>query len=166
MSEHEFMEEISNPLDSIEDILAGQNWSFSRMAPDELMVDISGKLGTYRMVFQWQEEYSAMEFTCHFDLIVPLERSYLTALALARINSGLWLGHFDLPTDTFVPCFRHTSLFRGQTQSSGADHVQDLMDIALGECERYYPMFSMMSTAEEIDEGLLDLAVSCPGGTA
>ena len=56
MSEQEQMfEEISNPLDSVEDILAGQDWAFSRMNNDELMVDVSGKMGTYRMIFMWQD---------------------------------------------------------------------------------------------------------------
>lgn len=159
-------EEISNPLDSVEDILAGQEWAFSRMNPDELMVDVSGKRGTYRMVFLWQEEYSAMQFTCHFDVITPADSRDMMALALARVNSGLWLGHFDIPADTGVPCFRHTSLFRGQTQSSGADHLQDLMDIALAECERFYPMFQMLTHEDGMDPTLLNLAVLDSAGEA
>ena len=159
-------EEISNPLDSVEDILAGQEWAFSRMNPDELMVDVSGKLGTYRMVFLWQEEYSAMQFTCHYDVITPADSRDMMALALARVNSGLWLGHFDIPADTGGPCFRHTSLFRGQTQSSGADHLQDLMDIALAECERFYPMFQMLTHEDGMDPALLNLAVLDSAGQA
>lgn len=167
LSDQEMMfDEISNPLDSVEDILAGQQWSFSRMNPDELMVDVSGKLGTYRMVFLWQEEYSAMQFNCHFDLIAGEDRRDMTALALAQVNAGLWLGHFDVPADTGVPCFRHTSLFRGQTQSSGADHLQDLMDIALAECERYYPMFQLLTQEGGMDPATLNLAVLDSAGQA
>ena len=84
----ELYEEISNPLDCVEDILAGQNWSFSRTNPDELMVDVSGRLGTYRMTLLWQEEYSAMQFFCHYDLVVTEDRRDLLALALARVNCG------------------------------------------------------------------------------
>lgn len=162
-SEH--LDEVTNPLDCVEDILAGQNWSFSRMNQDELMVDVSGKRGTYRMVLVWQEEYCAMQFSCHLDLIVPQDRHDLMALALARVNSGMWLGHFDLPADTGVPCFRHTSLFRGQG-GSGADHMQDLMDIALNECERIYPTFAMLSDVCEMDENQLSLALSDTAGEA
>lgn len=162
----ELYEEISNPLDCVEDILAGQNWSFSRTNPDELMVDVSGRLGTYRMTLLWQEEYSAMQFFCHYDLVVTEDRRDLLALALARVNSGLWLGHFDIAPDTGVPCFRHTSLFRGQTGSSGADHLQDLMDIALNECERFYPMFHALAEISDLDESQLDLAVADIAGEA
>lgn len=161
----EHIDDVTNPLDCVEDILAGQNWSFSRMNQDELMVDVSGKLGTYRMVMIWQEEFCAMQFTCHLDLIVPDDRRDLMALALARVNSGMWLGHFDLPQDTGVPCFRHTSLFRGQG-GSGADHMQDLMDIALNECERIYPTFTMLSDIYGMDENQLSLALSDTAGEA
>lgn len=154
----EFFDEISNPLDSVEDLLAAQNWSFSRMNPDELMVDVSGKLGIYRMVLVWNEDVCAMQFTCHIDLIVPEDRRDLMALALARVNTGMWLGHFDLPADTGVPCFRHTSLFRGQGGGTGVDHLQDLMDIALNECERHYPMFHLLAEVCDFDDGQLNLA--------
>jgi hypothetical protein len=167
MAEQEQMfDEISNPLDSVEDILAGQNWAFSRMNHDELMVDVTGKLGTYRMIFMWQEEYSAMQFYCHYDIVVPGYRQDLLAIAMNKVNAGLWLGHFDIPEDTGVPTFRHTSLFRGQTHSSGADHLQDLMEIALAECERYYPMFQIMSRDEEMDENQLSLALLDSAGEA
>ena len=151
-------DEITNPLDCVEDLLAGQNWSFSRNTPDELMVDVVGKRGTYRMMLVWHEEYCAMQFACYIDIAVPADRRDLMALALARINAGLWLGHFDIPEDTGVPCFRHTSLFRGQSGSSGADHLQDLMDIALNECERNYHTFTLLTDICDIDENQLNLA--------
>lgn len=167
MAEQEQMfDEISNPLDSVEDILAGQNWAFSRMNHDELMVDVTGKLGTYRMIFMWQEEYSAMQFYCHYDIVVPGYRQDLLSIAINKVNASLWLGHFDIPEDTGVPTFRHTSLFRGQTHTSGADHLQDLMEIALAECERYYPMFQVMSRDEEMDENQLSLALLDSAGEA
>ncbi len=162
----DIFDDLGNPLDSIEDILAGQNWSFSRMNNDELMVDVVGKIGTYRMVLLWQEEYCAMQFFCHYDITIPGDRHALVSMALTPVNAALWLGHFDLPPDTGVPRFRHTSLMRGQDPNAGADHLQDLMDIALNECERYYPMFGLMAEESSLDEGLLNLAIADSIGEA
>jgi hypothetical protein len=159
-------EDFGNPLDSIEDILAGQNWSFSRMNNDELMIDVAGRLGTYRMILLWQEEYSAMQFFCHYDMAIADDRRDIVSMALAPVNAALWLGHFDLPSETGVPRFRHTSLMRGQDQNTGADHLQDLMDIALNECERYYPMFQLLAETRGLDEGLLNLAAADSAGEA
>ncbi len=145
MSQIDAFEDVSNPLDSVEEILSANDWSFDRMSEDELTVQISGKMGEYKMLFVWQEDYSAMQFVCEFDLEFRPEAIDNAARAMTAMNANLWLGHFDIRPGTAVPCFRHTSLFRGMTQGSGADHLEDLVDIALSECERYYPAFTLLS---------------------
>lgn len=167
MTQHDHMkQDVSNPLDSVEDILAGQRWSFNRANPDELTAEVTGKHGTYRMIFMWQEEFSALQFSCQYDLYVPRDRFDLLALALAQVNAELWLGHFDIPAATGIPTFRHTSLFRGQTHSSGAEFLQDLMDIALAECESHYSMFQVLAQSEDVNQYEFDLAVMGSAGEA
>ena len=41
--EDNYMEEYSNPLDGVEDILVRQNWTYSRMNRDELYLELQGK---------------------------------------------------------------------------------------------------------------------------
>ena len=138
-------EDVSNPLDSVEEILSANDWTFDRMSEDELTVHVSGKMGHYKMLFVWQEDYSAMQFCCETDIEIRPEAIDNAARTLSAINAGLWLGHFDIRTGTAIPCFRHTSLFRGMTHASGAEHLEDLVDIALAECERYYPALDLLS---------------------
>jgi len=144
-TENEIFEDVSNPLDSVEEILCANEWIFDRMTVDELTVQITGKMGEYKLFFHWQEEYSAMQFCCQYDIDVHIKAMDEAARTMTSINSGLWLGHFDFRENTSIPCFRHTTLFRGQTQTSGAEHIEDLVDIALAECERFYPVFDMLS---------------------
>jgi hypothetical protein len=164
--EFEMFEDVSNPLDSVEDMLAGQDWVFERPHTDELSVTIAGRHGPYRMTFIWQEDYSAMQFFCEFDLNVPESRRAAAASALQMVNSKLWLGHFIVQDQTGVPAFRHTSMFRGQTQSSGAEHVEDLVDIAIAECDRYYSVFNMLSCTVTVEDSLLNLALVETAGEA
>lgn len=159
-------EEVSNPLDSVEEIMTGQDWSVRRPTPDELMVHVEGRLGTYALTFIWQEEYSAMQFFCELDLFIPEERMEIAGQTLRTINEALWLGHFDIPESRQTPCFRHTTLFRGLTQTSGADHIRDLVEIAVAECDRYHGAFNMLANALSIDGGLMDLALSDSAGEA
>jgi hypothetical protein len=159
-------EEISNPLDSVEDFLSGNDWIFNRPNPDELTVSVTGKAATYRLAFIWQEEFSAMQFFCEYDLRIPKERQELTGKALRAINERIWLGHFDAPEDTGIPCFRHTSLFRGWTHSSNAEHVGDLVEIALSECERHQNMFSMLASSLYLDSDIMSLILSDDAGQA
>jgi len=162
----DIQQEIGNPLDSIEDIMAGHDWSFTRAHDDELFVHVTGARGTYRMTFFWQEEFSAMQLFCEFDLHIPKKRDDMACRALRTINDDLWLGHFDVPQDSRTPIYRHTTLFRGMADSSGADHVADLIEIALAHCERSYPLFNMLASAEELSDDVITLAMTESAGTA
>ena len=56
------------------------------------------------------------------------------------INEKLWLGHFDITSKNGIPAFRHTIL-----SNSDSDFLhkklENLVDIAIYECEKYYPSF-------------------------
>ena len=160
----EIFEDVSNPLDSVEEILYANDWIFDRMTEDELTVQITGKMGEYKLFFHWQEQYSAMKFVCQYDLDVKLDAMDMASKTMTSINSGLWLGHFDFREGTEIPCFRHTTLFRGQTQTSGADHIEDLVDIALAECERFYPVFDILSRGVPANDCDLSLALMTVAG--
>ena len=163
-SRDEIFEDVSNPLDSVEEILYANDWIFDRMTEDELTVQITGKMGEYKLFFHWQEQYSAMKFVCQYDLDVKRDAMDMAAKTMTSINSGLWLGHFDFREGTEIPCFRHTTLFRGQTQTSGADHIEDLVDIALAECERFYPVFDILSRGLPANDCDLSLALMTVAG--
>ena len=160
----DIFEDVSNPLDSVEEILYANDWIFDRMTEDELTVQISGKMGEYKLFFHWQEQYSAMQFCCQYDIDVKRDAMDMAAKMMTSINSSLWLGHFDFRPGTEIPCFRHTTLFRGQTQTSGADHIEDVVDIALAECERYFPVFDILSRGLPANDCDLKLALMTVAG--
>ncbi len=159
-------DDVSNPLDSVEEIILNNDWTFDRQNEDELTVHVSGKHGHYKMAFVWQEDYSAMQFCCAPDLSVSPNKIDEAARVINKINAGLWLGHFDVRPQTsnnvngaYIPCFRHTSLFRGMNETSGITHMEDLIDIALSECERYYLTFDLLSKTEIQDNKDIALAM-------
>ena len=152
-------DDVSNPLDCVEEIFTAQNWDFSRVSTDEITVHITGRLGQYRMHFLWQEDYSAMQFSCEIDTVISRPALDAATKAMAAINSNIWLGHFDIREDTRLPRFRHTSLFRGMNGGSGAEHIEDLVDIAINECERYMPVFGLLSAPVAPDARALSLAL-------
>ena len=164
-TEIDLYDDVSNPLDGIEEIMINNDWTFDRAFEDQLTVQVSGKHGHYKMAFVWQEDYSAMQFCCAPDVCISPNKIDEAARVIARINGDLWLGHFDIrmknveTEGSYTPCFRHTSLFRGMTETSGVDHIEDLIDIALAECERYYLTFDLLSKAENQDNKDMILAM-------
>lgn len=162
----ESFDDLGNPLDTIEDVLTGQDWIFNRPREDELSVHVSGRSGNYRLTFLWQEEYGALQFFCESDVCVPPARQDTAGRVLRTINERLWLGHFDVAADSAAPTFRHTSLLRGWTHGAGAEHIEDLVDIALAESERHYGVFNFLATALHVDEDALNLMLSDNAGEA
>lgn len=159
MSDSDIFEETSNPLDSVEDLLLSHDWIFRRTHNDELVVDVKGRACNYHMLFVWQDEYSAMQFICQYDFSVSDKNEKLLPSILMDMNSDLWLGNFDIDRETGVPIFRYNSLFRGMTRTSGADHIEDIIEIALGECERYHCVFDLLASSEETNDADIKLAL-------
>lgn len=160
MSDHfNTSEDVGNPLDSVEEILADHNWVFSRMNDEELIVQVAGKNCDYRLFFIWQQDMNAMQFCCQYDMAIPRRHHDTAAVALMALNENLWMGHFDLPRDSGVPSFRQTCLFRSPDRDANADHIEDMVDIALAQCERYYSVFHMLSRSGITDDAQLSLAL-------
>lgn len=57
---------------------------------------------------------------------------------VAELNGRLWLGHFKYRPEMVMPTFRHTLLLRGASGAS-AEQLEDLVEFAIAECERFYP---------------------------
>ena len=134
---------IGNPIDLVEEIVVANDWAHDRASEEEMIVEISGRWCDYRMYFLWQEELSALHFSCGFDMKVPKRRRSALYELLALANERLWLGHFDLAAGESSPAFRYASLLRGAGMVT-SEQVEDVVDIALSECERFYPAFQLV----------------------
>jgi hypothetical protein len=149
-----------NPLDIVEEIVTANEWPFDRSSEDEMIVEIAGRWCDYRLYFVWQQEVSAMQFSCQFDMKVPPPRKGTVNELLAEVNGRMWLGHFDVCSDEQSPMFRHTTLLRG-ARAASVEQLEDLVEIALSECERYYPAFQFAiwggkSAKEAVEAAILD----------
>ena len=152
----------SNPLDLMEQIVGSYEWAFDRRTDNEMAAEAPGKWCDYGLYFSWSREISAMHFTCAFDLKVPStqRRNLFELLALA--NERLWIGHFGMDPEDGMPLFRHSMLLRGAPGAS-VESLEDMIDIALTECERFYPAFQFVlwggkSPTEALECAMLECA--------
>jgi hypothetical protein len=133
----------ANPLDVLEQIAAANDWHFDRRSEAEMAAEAPGKWCDYGLYFSWSNEISAMHFTCAFDLKVPERRRQALYELLALANERLWIGHFGMDGDEGTPLFRHSVLLRGAPGAS-AESLEDMVDIAITECERFFPAFQFV----------------------
>ena len=133
----------SNPIDVLEELVGANDWNFSRHSDSELMLEVSGQWSGYQMYFLWQHDMGALFFSCQLELRVPATKRLEVFELLATVNENLWIGHFDLVTEGAAPVFRHTVPLRGAAGAS-AEQLEDLIDAAVVECERFYPALQLV----------------------
>jgi hypothetical protein len=131
---------LGNPLELVEEILSASDCPFERCNSAELAVFMSGRWAQYRMLLVWQADESVLHISSAVPVKVPDHRRNQSVDLLSRINEQLWLGHFDLGTDTGEPVFRYGIMMRG-TAGASVEQVEDLVDMSLAECDRFYPAF-------------------------
>lgn len=153
---------VLNPLDTLEEIVTANEWLFDRAAEDELIVELAGRWCHYRLFFVWQREIGALQFSCQFDMRVPDGKRGDVNDLLSLLNNRLWLGHFDIDPQQSTPLFRYTVLARTD-RMPGIETLEDLVEIALTECERFYPAFQFLiwggkRPAEAMTAAMIDTA--------
>jgi hypothetical protein len=151
---------IAHPLDVLEELVASNDWPFDRPSEDELVAEIQGRWCDYRLYFLWRDDVQALHFTAAFDTKVPQTRRREVNDLLAALNEKLWLGHFDVNPEDGMPMFRHTMPLRGQ-RGVGTEQLEDIVDTAVTECERFFPAFQMVvwggkSAAEALEAALFE----------
>jgi hypothetical protein len=137
-----------NPLELIEDIVMGQNWPYQRLSNYEVLSEVEGRWGGYRMLFLWQDEINVLHFTCVMD--VPINFTYLQELfeLLALINERLVLGHFEIYAEEGLPAFRYSFLIPSPKVLQ-TEMLEEMIDIAVDECERFFPAFQFVISGEK-----------------
>ena len=152
-----------NPLDMIEQIVADHEWPFDRQGDDELTVGLGGSFCEYQLWFSWREDIGALHFSCAFDMKVAPNRRRDMHTLIVTLNEKLMIGHFDLWTDEGLLLFRHALLLRGGTGATN-EQIEDLVEIALSECERFYPAFQFLIWGgKSVQEALAAAVLECAG---
>ena len=132
-----------NPIDVVEEVIYSKKWTFSRADDYELVAEIASKWCQYRFYFTWSEQIRAISLTVTFDLKFPHAKIKDAQELLALINEKLWIGHFDITSKNGIPAYRHTELSFPEDEVLH-HQLENLVDIAIYECEKFYPAFHLV----------------------
>ena len=149
-----------NPLDLAELVFLDRDWSFDRASDGELIAETNGAWCKYHVWFTWQEDCGGLTLSCSIEAKFPRAVLLKVHSLLAMVNERIWLGHFDVCTEDCNIVFRHSMLLKGGASTS-TEHLQEVLDIAVNECERLYPAFQSViwgdkSPAEAIQFALFE----------
>lgn len=129
-----------NPLDIAEMVIMDRDWVFDRPADGELIAEVAGAWCNYRIWFTWQEDSGGLTLSCALESKLTKQTLTKVHSLLALVNEKMWLGHFDICSEDNTVIFRHSLLLRDGAGTT-AEHLQELLDIAISESDRFYPAF-------------------------
>jgi hypothetical protein len=146
-----------NPVDLVEQLASGRDWSFERSEDDEISMIVTGAWCDYHLSLTWRDDLETLHLACAFDLRAGAPRMGELYRLIARINEKLWLGHFDIWTGEGMILFRHALILNGADPT--AEQCEALLAAALDACERHYQAFQFVVWAGRSAEEALSSAV-------
>jgi hypothetical protein len=137
--------EFYNPIDTVESIFTSQSYELDRRNINEIAIEIQGKWNNMLLFFAWEENMRCLHMSCLMNIESKIEdRSKIFEL-LALVNEELWTGHFSYWTEQNMPVFKH-SIIVTDTENEFEGKISQLINIAVKECERMYPIFNIVLT--------------------
>jgi hypothetical protein len=162
LDEYRVERETSPPIDMLEHYFAAHGWAYERSGDDEIVANCQGSWTQYELRAVWREDDNVLQFLALPDVRVGADKRAVVYETLGLINEQLWLGHFELWASSGLVLFRHAALLDGE--DGGAltlQQAETLVEAAVDECERFYPVFQFVlwadkSPAEAIAAALIE----------
>lgn len=145
LDEAEFdRDEAAAPIDMLESYFAAHGWSFER-EDEEIVAKVKGSWTQYELRAIWREEDGVLQFLAFPDVRVPDERRVSVYEAIGLVNEQLWIGHFELWSQSGILLFRHAAMIDTNDDATlSLAQAELLVESAIDECERFYPVFQFV----------------------
>jgi hypothetical protein len=148
------------PVEMLASLFEARKWPFEFAGEDELSAEVKGSWAAYQFQAIWRPEDHVLQLLCLPDIRVPEEKRGQVYEALALVNEQLWLGHFDVWSNGGVLLYRH-GLMLGDEGLLSPSQAQASVEMAIEECDRFYPVFQFIlwgdkSPAEALAAALVD----------
>ncbi len=153
-------EQEAEPIDMLAAYFEAHEWPFEHVGEDELVARHRGSWTEYEVRAIWRDDDMVLQLLALPDIRVADDKRIAICETIALINEQLWLGHFELWSTTGTLLFRHGALL-GPSGSLTLDQAQLLVESAIDECERFYPVFQFVlwggkSPAEAMAASLIE----------
>lgn len=134
-----------NPIDIVENIFQTRSVSFERRGVKELVAELEGKWDNMLLFFAWEERLRCLHISCLINMPVTFKDKKNIFELLAGINENLWMGHFSYWNEQNMPVFKHSVILQSK-ETDFEDKLDQIIGIAVNECELAYPLFKAVLT--------------------
>jgi len=150
VDDYEAHRDASAPIDMLENYFAAHGWSYDRTGDEEIVASFQGSWTQYELRAVWREEDRVLQFLALPDIRVSGDKRAAIYETLGLINEQLWIGHFEMWASSGMLLFRHAALLEGGGDAVlSIDQAETLVEAAIDECERFYPVFQFVLWADK-----------------
>ncbi len=160
VDDYEGARDVSAPIDVLEQYFTAHGWSYERNADEEILATYQGSWAQYELRAVWRDEDRVLQFLALPDIRVPADKRATIYEALGLINEQLWIGHFEMWASSGMLLFRHAALLDGSGDAAlSIDQAETLVEAAIDECERFYPVFQFVLWADKTPQEAIAAAL-------
>jgi len=152
------------PLDMLLALFRARGWE-CEASQDELTGQIQGSWATYQLRAIWRADDQVLQMLCLPDIRVGAEKRNETYELLALINEQTWLGHFDMWSNGGILLYRNGTML-GDEGLLTLEQAQALVEIAVEECDRFYPAIQFVLWGDKSPDEALKAAMVDAAGEA
>jgi hypothetical protein len=152
------------PIEVLEAYFEARGWSCERSGDGEIIASAPGSWTQYELRGVWRPEDQVLQFLAFPDVKVAADKRAAIYETLGLVNEQLWLGHFELWSNSGLIVFRYAALIdNGDDEGLSFEQAEAIAEAALEECERFYPVFQFVlwggkSPSEAIHAALIETA--------
>lgn len=131
------------PMEMLASYFAAHDWAHEMVSEEEIVATAQGSWTSYELRAVWRADDGVVQLLAFPDIRVADDKRSVAFEALALINEQLWLGHFELWSTSGTILFRH-GLLVGDNGTLSLEMAETLIESAIDECERFYPVFQFI----------------------
>ncbi len=160
VDDYESVRDVSAPIEMLEQYFAAHGWDFERAGDEEIVAHFQGSWTQYELRAVWRDEDRVLQFLALPDIRVTSDKRAAIYETLGLINEQLWLGHFEMWTSSGMVLFRHAALLDTQGEAAlSLEQAETLVEAAIDECERFYPVFQFVLWADKTPQEAIAAAL-------
>ncbi len=134
-----------SPIHTLAAWFAAQGFTHERVGEEEVVATATGAWGAYELRGIWREDDCVLQFLALPDVTIQSDKFAVMYETLGLINEQMWLGHFELWSGSGAIVFRHATLLESQDGPAlDLDQADALIESAIGELDRFYPVFQFV----------------------
>jgi hypothetical protein len=160
IDEYDVERDATAPIDMLEHYFTALGWACERTGEEEIVSSFQGSWSQYELRGIWRDEDHVLQFLALPDIRVSADKRAAVYETIGLINEQLWLGHFELWSSSGLVLFRHAALLDNDNGGSlSLQQAETLVEAAIEECERFYPVFQFVLWADKTPQEAIAAAL-------